>query len=194
LSPVCSVLKAFILKFAPRQGLHVRRSGQSDAHLGRPSPRPHSESPAEPGTNQFRQFPHFPQSIRIHNQYTPRLIVPFMLPCIVTVAIKFPHPARQDASLLRFSRPLFIESLFHRPSAFLSSVCVLLVRSFTQERKSTPLFSCACARFRRTRGSLRSSKNSPCYHQLAKAKITLWEKLSDCTHPGWQCHPQSDLR
>ena len=129
------------------------------------------------------QFPHFPQCIRIHDQYTHRRIVPFMLLCVVTTAIKFPRPARQNDSPFQFSRPLFIESLCNQPSSLFSVACALFGRSFTQERKSTLLVSCACARFCRTRGYLRSPKNSPCYHQLANARITLREKLCDCTHP-----------
>jgi hypothetical protein len=45
-----------------------------------------------------------------------------MLLCIVTVASKLPRPTRQDASLLRFSSALFIESLCNRFSAFFSSL------------------------------------------------------------------------
>jgi hypothetical protein len=151
----------------------------------------------------FPQFPHFPQSIRIHNQYTHPQIVPLMLLCIVTAAIKLSRPTRQDASLPRFFAPVFIELLCNRLSAFFSGLCALLVRSFTQEqkssllfssacapfarpflqeRKSTLLLSCVCARFCRTRGYAAAPKKSPCYHQVANAKITLWEKLCDCTH------------
>jgi hypothetical protein len=158
------------------------------------------------------EFPHFPQCIRIHNQYTHRRIVPFMLLCIVSAASKFPRPALQDASLFRFCSPLFIESLGNCVTTFVSCACELFVRSFTQERKSTGLFSCvcelftrsflqerkstllfscACTRFCRNGGEyLRSPKKALCYHQLANTQITIGENLCDgasslCVKSRW---------
>jgi len=83
----------------------------------------------------FPPFPHFPQSVRIHNQYTRSRIVPSMLLCIVTVAIKLPRPVRQDASLFRFSWPLFIESLRNHSSSLFSSACALLLALLPKSEK-----------------------------------------------------------
>jgi hypothetical protein len=131
--------------------------------------------------------------IRIQNQCTHRRIVPLMLLCVVTVAINFPRPVRQAQSLLRLSGTLFVESPCICSCALFSCACSLLFRSSNQEPKATLVFSVACAHLCGTRGYLRSPRVSPCYHQVANTKITLWEKLCDCTHPRWQCHPQSDL-
>jgi hypothetical protein len=75
------------------------------------------------------------------------------------------------------TRPEILTSTFPAPSA-------LFVRSFTKERKSTPLLSCDCARFCRNSGVLTRAKNNSfpnnefrgCYSRSAKKSEGLSEQ------------------
>ena len=54
---------------------------------------------------------------------------------------------KRDRRFAPQKRSVTLTHTIERVSRFLSSPCALLPRSFRKERKSTPLFSIACARF-----------------------------------------------
>jgi hypothetical protein len=92
-------------------------------------------------------FPHLPQRIRIHNQYTPRPVVPFMVLCIVTAAINPLRATETSASRFHLFCAFFAAYVAHLFSSFFSGRCTPFVHSLAPERKSTRVFSCACALF-----------------------------------------------
>ena len=97
-------------------------------------------------------FPHLPQRIRIHNQYTPRPVVPFMVLCIVTAAINPLRATETSASRFHLFCAFFAAYVAHLFSPLFSDRCTLFVHSLAPERKSTRVFSCVCALFCKNMG------------------------------------------
>jgi hypothetical protein len=69
----------------------------------------------------------------------------FGAPCFQQVAHSFPHTKDRNHRLFNAFGTLWHKSKML--SHFVSVISTLFVRSFAQERKSTPLFSIACALF-----------------------------------------------
>jgi hypothetical protein len=84
-----------------------------------------------------------------------------------------------------------------RTSRFPSAPCALLLRSFSQERKSTPSFSMACARFCRNGGSAHRRKINRSYSMICgfdKTPITKKSAQNDSTNRSAGPQPAAQPR
>ncbi len=140
-------------------------------------------------------FPHLPQRIRIHNQYTPRPLVPFMVLCIVTAAINPFRATETYRSRFHLFCAFFAALIANLLSPFFSRRCTLRAHSLAPERKSTRVFSCVCALFCKNIGGGGLCHETPrVIIDFQTPKSLSGRNGVTRTHPRWQRHPQSDLR